>query len=80
LTVVLGLADDVNVKTALPFASGAQVTLRAGGGGPTVLVGVSVVVGVAVAVERRLLKPTTVLPACPVTLTVRHAGNAGLKD
>jgi hypothetical protein len=75
LMVVAALAADVNVNTALPFASGVQATVSAGVGGLVgVDVGVLVGVCVTVPVATMLLKPRTVLPACPVTVRVRHNG------
>jgi hypothetical protein len=50
------------------------------GVGVDVLVGVDVEVGVAVGDARRSLKPRTLLPAAPVTSTVRQFGYPGVYD
>jgi len=89
LTTVPGLAVEANVNTAFTLTLEAQVTVRASGRGVlngvgvldgvgvAVTVGEGVEVGVGVGVRvptATLLKPSTLLLAPPVTVTVRHAG------
>jgi hypothetical protein len=83
LIVVPGLADEASVNTAFALASEAHVTLSASGCGVLVAVDVGVTVGEGVVVgvwaaARTLLKPSTVLPACPVTCKVRQFGYPGV--
>jgi hypothetical protein len=72
LIVVPESPNATSVNAALPLALGPHGTVTANGHGVGAVVDVGVTVGVAVEAARVSLKPSTLLPAVPVRLTVRQ--------